>query len=206
MTEPTKRTVSASAGGPSASDDDPLAPGTRPLCAGGRPPALTSPAEAQGEGETSRADAVYRDWLWRVRYSPDGAHALCPRCGRQRRFHRLRRRPSYSCDSCGFQLSPTRGTIFEKSRTSLCLWFRAVAFVGEATGPVSGRRLGDEIGVPPRTAQRMLTRIVAALAPASPHTAGGIGGMQLWTLALRKERRRASLRGSSKSMATARSR
>jgi len=131
---------------------------------------------AEGTGGVSRDDAACRDWLWRLRFSPDGRHAFCPRCGRERRFHRLRRRPSYSCDSCGHQLSPTRGTIFEKSSTSLCLWFRAIALVAEAAGPVSARGLADELGVTSGTARRMLARILIALPPAALQTASGTGG------------------------------
>ena len=131
--------------------------------------------DAAGAGGAEQDDAACRDWLWRLRFSPDGRHAFCPRCGRQRRFHRLRRRPSYSCDSCGHQRSPTSGTIFEKSSTSLCLWFRAVALVSEAAEPVSARKLADELGVTAGTARRMLARIRTALSPADHQIAGSTG-------------------------------
>ena len=109
-----------------------------------------------------------RHWLWRLRYSPDGAHAFCPHCGRRRRFHRLRSRRSYSCDACGRQLSPTSGTIFEKSSTPLPVWFQAIALVTEDTDAVSSSRLAAELGVARGTAARMARRIRAALDAAAP--------------------------------------
>src|SRR6476659_7945224 len=65
------------------------------------------------------------DFLWRERYSEDGSHAHCPKCDRERKFHRVNSRPSYSCDSCGKHLHPTAGTIYHRSATSLHLWFYA---------------------------------------------------------------------------------
>src|SRR5438270_11421773 len=71
-------------------------------------------------------DAACLDWLWRQLYSEDGSHSGCgsSTCGGQiRKFHRVKTRASYSCDVCGHHIHPTSGTIFEKSSTSLALWF-----------------------------------------------------------------------------------
>jgi len=73
-------------------------------------------------------------------------------------------------------MSPTRGTIFEKSSTSLCLWFRAIELVAEAAEPVSVRGLADELGVTSGAARRMLARILGALPPADLQIAAGTGG------------------------------
>src|SRR5438093_7664283 len=66
-------------------------------------------------------DATCLDFLWRQRFAPDGYTATCPICKRERRFHRVKSRPSYSCDSCGKHLHPLAGTIFEKSSPPLHL-------------------------------------------------------------------------------------
>ena len=161
MNEPGKRAPAPPGGSSSARD--------------GGPPAPDPAGGAAVVGSESPQDAACRDWLWRLRFSPDGRHAFCPRCGRQRRFHRLRRRPSYSCDSCGHQLSPTRGTIFEKSSTSLCVWFQAIALLAEADEPVPARTLADELGITSGTARRMRARILVALPAAAPPTAGDSG-------------------------------
>src|SRR5438067_1783618 len=68
-------------------------------------------------------DAACLDWLWRHRFSADGSHASCPKCDRERKFHRVKGRPSYSCDHCGHHIYPTAGTLFHKSSTSLRHWF-----------------------------------------------------------------------------------
>jgi len=36
------------------------------------------------------------DWRWRNRYSANGQHAYCQKCGVQRKFHRVQSRPSYT--------------------------------------------------------------------------------------------------------------
>ena len=122
--------------------------------------------ETGAQDSATWQDDQCRHWLWRLRYSPDGAHAFCPHCRRRRRFHRLRSRSSYSCDACGRQLSPTSGTIFEKSSTPLPVWFRAIALVVEDAGAVSTGRLAAELGVSRSTAARMSRRIRDALSGA----------------------------------------
>ena len=74
-------------------------------------------------------DAACLDYLWRARFSPDGTRARCPRCETERAFKRYdmsTRRQSWNCTACGHYIHPTAGTIFEKSSTSLQLWFYAM--------------------------------------------------------------------------------
>ena len=99
------------------------------------------------------------DWLWRTRLSEDGEHADCPKCERTRKFHRVRSRPSYSCDSCGHHLHPTAGTIFHKSSTSLHLWFYAMYLMASTKTGLAAKQLEREIGVSYKTAWRMLNKI-----------------------------------------------
>lgn len=132
---------------------------------------------APGQAVRVWQDDDCRHWLWRLRYSPDGSHAMCPGCGRRRRFHRLRCRLSYSCDTCGHQISPTSGTLFEKSSTPLPLWFAAIGLLaGAEAGPDAGvsagrsigaGRLAAELGVSRSTAARMKRRIAGALQSAA---------------------------------------
>jgi hypothetical protein len=53
-------------------------------------------------------DAACLDRLWRDRFSEDGSHAYCPRCERERKFHRTKTRASYTCDSCGLHVHPMK--------------------------------------------------------------------------------------------------
>jgi transposase len=104
-------------------------------------------------------DEACLDWLWRERLAPDGHTARCPKCERQRRFHRVKSRPSYSCDSCGHHLHPTAGTIFNKSSTSLHLWFYAMYLMTATRCGISAKQLERELGVTYKTAWRMLNLI-----------------------------------------------
>jgi transposase len=98
-------------------------------------------------------------FLWRERFAPDGHHAHCPKCGRERKFHRVASRPSWSCDSCGRHVHPTAGTIFHKSSTSLHLWFFAMYMMTSTRCGVSAKMLERELGVTYKTAWRMFNKI-----------------------------------------------
>ena len=106
-------------------------------------------------------DASCLDRLWRDRFAPDGHHAYCPskKCQRERKFHRIKSRPAYSCDTCGHSLYPLAGTIFHKSSTSLHLWFYAIYIMASARCGVSAKHLERELGVTYKTAWRMFNRI-----------------------------------------------
>jgi transposase len=105
------------------------------------------------------SDDACLDYLWRQLHSADGEHADCPKCGRIRRFHRVRSRHSYSCDTCGHHLHPTAGTIFEKSTTPLRLWFHAVFLLSQTRCGISAKQLQRELGTTYKTAWRMFNRI-----------------------------------------------
>lgn len=104
-------------------------------------------------------DAACLDRLWRDRFAPDGHTADCARCERPRRFHRTKTRASYTCDSCGLHVHPMAGTIFEKSTTSLQLWFYAIYLVASTRCGISAKQLERELGVTYKTAHRMMKRI-----------------------------------------------
>lgn len=118
---------------------------------------------ASSDGTYTRADlerefpndAVCLDWLWRRGYSDDGDTAECPKCDARRRFHRVKSRPSYSCDTCGHHIHPTAGTIFHKSSTGLDLWFRAIFIMSSTRCGASAKQIEREVGVTYKTAWRM---------------------------------------------------
>lgn len=104
-------------------------------------------------------DAACLDRLWRERYAPDGHHAHCPVCEKERKFHRTKSRASYTCDSCGKHLHPMKGTIFEKSTTSLQLWFYAMFLMASTRCGISAKQLERELGVTYKTAWRISSKI-----------------------------------------------
>src|SRR4051794_27461143 len=104
-------------------------------------------------------DATCLDSLWRRRFAPDGHTTHCPKEGVERRFHRVKSRAAYECDRCGHQLYPMKGTIFEKSTTSLVLWFYAIYLMSSTRCGVSAKQLERELGVTYKTAWRMFNKI-----------------------------------------------
>jgi transposase len=107
-------------------------------------------------------DAACLEHLWRSRFSPDGEHAECPKCQRERKFKRYatkQGRQPWTCTGCGHHVHPTAGTIFAKSSTSLHLWFYAMYLVTSTRCGISAKHLERELGVSYRTAWRMLNKI-----------------------------------------------
>lgn len=104
-------------------------------------------------------DAACLERLWREGYAPDGHHAYCTRCGRERKFHRTKTRASYTCDTCGLHVHPMKGTIFEGSPVSLKLWFYVMYVMASTRCGVSAKQLEREIGVTYKTAHRMMKKI-----------------------------------------------
>lgn len=104
-------------------------------------------------------DAACLEWLWRTRFAPDGHTTFCKTCDRDRRFHKVSGRPTYDCDSCGRHINPTAGTIFQKSSTSLQLWFYAMWLIASTRCGVSAKQLERELGVTYKTAWRIFNKI-----------------------------------------------
>ncbi len=104
-------------------------------------------------------DAACLDRLWRDRFAPDGHHARCPRCEKERKFHRTKTRASYTCDTCGLHIHPMKDTIFQKSTTSLRLWFYAMYLMTSTRCGISAKQLERELGVTYKTAHRMMKKI-----------------------------------------------
>lgn len=101
-------------------------------------------------------------WLWRERFAPDGEHAHCARCGTERVFKRYataQKRPCWFCRTCGYRIHPMRGTIFERSSTSLQLWFYAMYLMASTRCGISAKQLERELGVHYKTAWRMFNKI-----------------------------------------------
>jgi transposase-like protein len=118
-------------------------------------------------------DAACLERLWRDRFAPDGHRAYCPKCECERKFHRTRTRASYTCDTCGRHVHPMKGTIFEKSRTSLRLWFYAMYLLISTRGGLSTKQLEGELGVGYKTADRMRRRIEENLMPGPAYSRPG---------------------------------
>ena len=97
-------------------------------------------------------DDVCLDHLMKVRF---GDTSTCPKCGRETKFHRIKKRPVFECQWCGHQISPMAGTPFEKSRTPLQKWFYAMYLFTTSRHGVPAKELQRQLGVTYKCAWRM---------------------------------------------------
>jgi transposase-like protein len=88
-----------------------------------------------------------------------GGITECKKCGVERKHYRVGNRTAYACDHCGNHIYPLAGTIFEKSTTSLRLWFYAAYLMGSTRCGISAKQIQRETGVTYKTAWRMFKQI-----------------------------------------------
>ena len=121
-------------------------------------------------------DATCLEWLRNYLY-PDGI--FCETCNAVTKHHRVKSRPSYSCDHCGHHVHPTADTIFHKSPTPLTTWFYAIYLMAQTRCGISAKQIQRETGVTYKTAWRMFKQIRTMLddekaAPLGGKQSGGI--------------------------------
>lgn len=102
-------------------------------------------------------DDACLDWLMEARYPGDTG--LCSYCKVERKHHRVASKKAWACDYCGTYISPMAGTIFEKSRTPLRLWFYAMYLMSATRCGISAKQIQRECGVTYKTAWRMFNQI-----------------------------------------------
>lgn len=90
--------------------------------------------------------------LFNVRF---GQGHTCSKCERSAKWYRIEAERAFSCQWCGHHIHPTVGTPFEKSRTSLQLWFYAIFLFTKSRNGVSAKELERQLGVTYKTAWRM---------------------------------------------------
>ena len=88
------------------------------------------------------SDESCREYLYQLRW-PDGF--VCPKCGHQE--FKKTDIGLYRCKSCHFRASITAGTIFQDTRISLCLWFRAIWQVVSQKNGISALGLKRVLGL-----------------------------------------------------------
>jgi transposase-like protein len=129
-------------------------------------------------------DTACMEFLF-AKFYPNGV--WCPTCERVTKHHRVKARTCYACQFCGHQEYPLAGTIFERSSTSLRLWFQAIYLMASTRCGISAKQLEREIGVSYPTAWRMFKEIRSLLADDDWPLTGTvevdeayIGGMGKW--------------------------
>lgn len=99
-------------------------------------------------------DDTCLDMIFKLRYSKA---PCCPQCSQETTFKRIPGRRAYQCSDkdCQYQLYPTTGTVFEKTRTSLTDWFFAIYLMTSTRNGVAAKEIERQLGVTYKTAWRM---------------------------------------------------
>jgi transposase len=99
-------------------------------------------------------DDVCLDMIFKLRYAK---MPCCPQCSQATAFKRITGRRAYQCSdkNCQYQLYPTAGTVFEKTRTSLVDWFYVIYLMTSTRNGVSGKEIQRQLGVTYKCAWRM---------------------------------------------------
>src|SRR3984893_4801351 len=87
----------------------------------------------------------------------------CAKCDKETKHYRITGRTAYACDYCGTHIYPLAGTIFEKTSTSLRLWFYSMYLMGSTRCGISAKQIQRETGVTYKTAWRMFKQIRSLL-------------------------------------------
>lgn len=115
-----------------------------------------------------------REHLEALRW-PNGP--VCPHCGGFERIHKVQgksHRPGlYACRDCNGHFTVTVGTVFERSKIPLHVWFQAVYYLCSSKKGMSSHQLHRTLGVTYKTAWFMTHRIREAMRD------GTFGGGQL---------------------------
>lgn len=116
-------------------------------------------------------DRACLEYIFKARWK-DGI--TCPDCQHKDCFYPVVTRRCYSCSWCGFQVSPTAGTIFHKSSTSLKLWFFAMFLMTTSRNGVAAKELERHLGVTYKTAWRMAHEIRKLMGDDKPGKLKGV--------------------------------
>ena len=89
---------------------------------------------------------------------------ICPTCDDSKEFVLTKGRRSYNCTCCGFQVYPTKGTIFDKTTTQLVYWFHAIYLQTTTRNGVSAKELERNFDICYKTALRVAHQIKISMA------------------------------------------
>jgi len=96
--------------------------------------------------------------LMRTRF---GDRLTCFECQKAATYYRAKKRRSFACEHCGYQVYPTAGTPFEGTRTPLRSWFYVMFLFCASRNGVAAKEVERQLGVTYKTAWRMCRLIRA---------------------------------------------
>ncbi len=112
-------------------------------------------------------DAACLRKIMEMRYG--GTDFICPACGVDSKFHRIKKRRAFACQHCGHHIYPCVGTPFEKSRTPLTNWFFTMYLMTSTRHGVAAKEIERQIGCTYKTAWRMCHELRKLMAQSDSH-------------------------------------
>jgi transposase-like protein/predicted RNA-binding Zn-ribbon protein involved in translation (DUF1610 family) len=125
------------------------------------------------------------DKLYKLRFNG----LICPKCDSTKEFNRVKDRRSYQCPCCGFQVYPTKGTIFEKTTTPLTYWFYAIFLQTTTRNGVAAKELERQLNICYKTALRMSHQIKILMAQKDSVKLSGIVEVDETSIIMKKSNR-----------------
>lgn len=101
-------------------------------------------------------DDVCLEKIFQMTY---GQMECCPKCKSTLGYVRVKGRKCYQCRRCYNQLYPCMGTVFERTKIPLSMWFYGIFIFTVSKNGVSAHELSRAIGVSPKTGLRILKQI-----------------------------------------------
>jgi transposase-like protein len=95
---------------------------------------------------------------------PNGV-TKCGKCNTGRKHSRVTGRTAYACDHCGNHIYPLKGTVFERSTTSLKTWFYIMYLMVSTGSGITAKQIQRETGVTYKTAWRTLRHLRQLIVP-----------------------------------------
>lgn len=96
----------------------------------------------------------------RLKY-PNGVY--CKSCRKITKHYKVKNRTAYVCKFCRYQIYPLKNTIFEKTSTSLRIWFYGIFLMTYTRANISIKDLQKELGVTYKTAWRIYKSVYALM-------------------------------------------
>jgi transposase len=119
-------------------------------------------------------DAACLTRIMEIQYGGDVTH--CQVCDRRTGFHPMSQRRAYACQECGHHIYPCAGTIFQKSRTPLTIWFFAMYLMTSTRHGVAAKEIERQTGVTYKCAWRICHELRKLMAATDANMGGPLSG------------------------------
>ncbi|MBA3814748.1 MAG: IS1595 family transposase [Alphaproteobacteria bacterium] len=86
-----------------------------------------------------------RAWIWLAKF--DGKEFICPQCGNELYWQHHKNPEIRECKKCHFEVRLRAHTIFQKSKTPLLIWLRAICLVTQGKRGISALELQADLGM-----------------------------------------------------------